>query len=99
MNPNQNSPPEVPGFFFPIGDFSASLKQELKNVFSEIKRQERDPLAEYIPKEEFLKSFKIKEGLYYKLVNKGQLKIYRIGSKSFLRRSEIDEALKKDLLK
>ena len=99
MNPNQNSPPQVPGFFFPLVDFNASLKHELKNVLAEIKRQENDPLAEYIPKEDFLKSFRIKEGLYYKLVNKGQLKIYRIGSKSFLRRSEIDEALKKDLLK
>lgn len=82
-----------------MGDFNASLKKELKHVLSEIIRQETDPLAEYIPKEEFLKSFKIKEGLYYKLVNKGQLKIYRIGAKSYLRRSEIDEALKKDLLK
>ncbi len=91
MNQNQNSPP------IPLSYNNLPL-ESIKMFLNEAKKQ-LNPLEDYISKEEFLEKFGIKTGLYYKLLNRGCLRIYYVGSKSFLRISELDYAIKNDLLK
>ena len=91
MNNQQNSPP--------ISDYHQHNSYPEKNYFTKECLILSDPLKDYISKEDFMSLFGIKRGLYYKLVNKGSLKIYNVGSKSFLRKSEIDKALKNHQLK
>lgn len=88
MNVKQNSPPK---FDWPHASQSSPIFQE--NLYK------NNPLEDYISKENFMSHFGIKRGLYYKLLNKGSIKVYHVGSKSFLKISEIDKALKENQLK
>jgi len=75
------------------------LNQKLDNLITEIRDQKADTLSDYISKNEFMDTFGIKHGLFYRLLNKNVLKTYRINRKVYLKRSEVDNALQQGLLK
>lgn len=71
----------------------------IEKLCLEILEQRKDVLEGYISKNNFLKKFEIKKDMFYKLINQGKLKIYRIDRKIYLKSDEVNEALEKGELR
>lgn len=67
--------------------------ERIEALLLEIRDQRKDALDGYISKNAFLEKFEIKEGMLYKLINQGKLKIYRINRKIYLKSDEVNQAL------
>ena len=85
-----------PIFHIPQLDDIPALRKEIQELREEVRT--KNALSEYIAKEDFQERFKIKSGLFYKIVNSEVLKTYRINRRIYFRQSEVDEALRNGLL-
>ena len=98
LSPEHTSLPPIlevkPGFYILTAEDLLAFATRLKETAT----TPADPFQDYVQKEIFMKQFGISETTLHRHQKEGRLKIYKLGNKQYLRKSQVVTALEKGKL-